>query len=146
MARELRYDRVREALPRILQRIRERETVQLACARESVPRRSFYDLRDADPTVREAVEAAQAEAMGEDLAELRTHIREGSRSAAVHMHLMERLYPSEFKPPKQRGELSGEDGGPVRIEASALPSDPTERAKLRAELEARAAVLLKGGE
>lgn len=106
------HSRARAALGAICELIRNRTPINRACALENVPRRSFYDLLDADPEARDLVDQARAAAAHADEIELRHLIASGSKSSNVMLHLMERLYPDDYAPPKQRVEQTGRDGGP----------------------------------
>jgi hypothetical protein len=116
------HSRAREALDAICERLREGTPINHACALEGVPRRSFYDLMEASEESRLAVDAARAygaEQYRRDLVDIVTTGGKSERSNGnVLLHLMERLYPDEYRPAPQRVENSGPDGGAQRHEVA----------------------------
>lgn len=102
------HSRARARLDAICERLRGGMAVSHACAVEGVPRQSFYDLIGRDPEAQVAVEAARAEAAEALKANIIALAQggEGVRGANpnVLLHLLARLYPSEYGPPVQRVE------------------------------------------
>lgn len=109
--------RAREALDAICERLRRGTPINHACALENVPRRTFYDLLDADEEAATAVasaRAAGAEAYRESLVDIALGNGEEGANANVLLHLMERLYPDDYAPPPKRVEQSGPSGEPIQ--------------------------------
>lgn len=121
------HSRARAALGAVCERIRNMTPINRACALEGVPRSSLYALLDADDEARLLVDQARAAAAERDELELRALIKVEAKSANVMLHLMERLYPDDYAPPKTRTEVSGADGGPIKTEAAVqfyVPANP----------------------
>jgi hypothetical protein len=115
------HSRAREALPRICKRLEDGTPISHACALERVPRQSFYDLLGSDEDA--ALDVAKARAHGaEDYREQLVLIAKGcgeeGANANVLLHLMERLYPDDYAPPKQRVGLEGDREAPLELKHS----------------------------
>ena len=115
------HSRAREALARICKRLEDGTPISHACALERVPRQSFYDLLGSDEDA--ALDVAKARAHGaEDYREQLVLIAKGcgeeGANANVLLHLMERLYPDDYAPPKQRVGLEGDGANPVELKHS----------------------------
>lgn len=142
------HSRARAALPAICERLRGGTPVNHAAALEGVPRSSFYALLDADEDAQTLVTAARAEA-AERLRANVVQLAQGGEDVRgsnpnVLLHLMERLYPDTYVPPKQRveQELSGPGGVPVQHQHSYLEKLSDDELAAKAEAAAR---LLRGG-
>jgi hypothetical protein len=113
----VRRERSAETLERICERIRKGTPVNHAAALEGWPKQRFYEWLGDDQEARDAVDSARAEgAEGyrEQVRELAAFGGPQGSNPNVLLHLMERLYPDEYSPPKTRieQEVSGRDGAP----------------------------------
>lgn len=127
IASTAKHSRARAKLDAICARIRRRTPINQACALEGVSRSMLYRLIDDDEDAATAIESARSEAALQDEAELRALIASESKTANVMLHLMERLYPADYGPPKQRVEQTGADGGPIQTESLVrwyVPANP----------------------
>jgi hypothetical protein len=115
------HSRARAKLDAVCERLAGGTPINHACALEGVPRQSFYELIASDEGAALVVAAARAKGAEAYRSSL-VLIAEGNgaerANANVLLHLMERLYPDDYAPPKQRVEQTGADGGAQEIKHS----------------------------
>jgi hypothetical protein len=113
------HSRARAKLAEVCARLRGGTPINHACALEGVPRQSFYELIGSDEDAALQVAAARAEGAEEYRTNLVSLALGGGAERAnanVLLHLMERLYPDDYAPPKQRVGLEGGDEGSKPVE------------------------------
>lgn len=81
-----------------------------ACAKLAIPRRSLYDAMEADEDLRQRIEDARATWEADYVQRIATN-----QDWKAQAWVLERRIPKRWAPPKERKEVTGADGGPVRL-------------------------------
>lgn len=107
-----------DTLARILGHIAEGMPVNASCAVEGVARQRLYEACERDPETAEAFEVARGKGMAKHWQYLETcEAGSGAKDDWKRQAWkMEKLYPDTFGD-RRAVELTGKDGGPVRVAA-----------------------------
>lgn len=120
----------------IAKRVERGTHINHACALERVARSAVYRWIEEDESLMAVLEYARAVAAENQRETLEALIAEGSKTAGVQLHYMERSHPREFAPAKQTVEHLGSGGGaPIVVYAH-----ETDEERARRRSEARAAL------
>lgn len=81
-----------------------------ACAKLAIPRRSLYDAMEADEALRQRIEDARATWEADYVRGIAT-----DPDWKAKAWVLERRIPKRWAPPKERKEVTGANGGPVKL-------------------------------
>lgn len=109
-----------ETVDKLTQAIRLGATYQLACDYADISMQTFITWRNTKPEFLEAIKRAEGTAAVTWLAKIEAAASDGNWQAAAWK--LERRYPDHYG--RNRVELTGANGGPVRVENRALPPLP----------------------
>ncbi len=113
-----RTTRTPEKGERLFAKLRLGYSVRAACSAERIGRRTYYDWRDADPVFAAAADAAIEE--GTDFLEDKARDRAVKESDTLMIFLLKGRRPEKYRE-RVDTQLSGPDGGPLRIAAVEVP-------------------------
>lgn len=109
-----------ETVDKLTQAIRLGATYQLACDYAGITRETFYQWMKGKADFSDAIKRAEGAASVTWLAKIEQAASDGNWQAAAWK--LERRYPDQYG--RNRVELTGANGGPVRVESRALPPLP----------------------